>query len=395
MFRRMLRAIASFDLMALEPRRLFAAGVHVSAGDVNGDGLADMVVAQPNADGGVTITPFLSRKQGRAIRTASVDMTRKEFEAMCIGDLTGDGHPDIVVASSKTRGTSGGKGAMVIFVGDGKGNVERAADGTPVKKSIDLPDGVKEVRGIVVGDLDGDGAQDLAALWELKGPRDASSGQSAGRMAQVAVLWGAGPGGAASIEVKGNSVDEYCDGNAIGDVDRDGLPDLVAYKAEEQLKGNPRHVAPPIVTFTGFKSRNPTVSEQPNVIQLPHHGSSTSSNMRVYTLGLGDLDGDGVSELIGLENARGGGGGGSVLVSASFDPATGRWKAPELNSHSDTHLVIEPGTSATGDFNGDGRADFRIYSPKSDVWAFGDSEIGADGKMKLVWSPRSNVQLYG
>lgn len=164
--------------------------VSVALGDLNGDGKADIAVA--NATSNTVSTLF---NQGDGTFTPKIDNhTGTSPRSVAVGDLDGDGKTDIVVANGNSNTVS-------VFLNQGNGffaaKVDYAAGSSP--------------RSVALGDFNGDGRPDLAV---------ANSAANAG----VSVLLNQGNGTfAAKVDyaaLESNSV-------AVGDLNGDAKPDIV------------------------------------------------------------------------------------------------------------------------------------------------------------------------
>lgn len=139
---------------AFLPHQPFAAGdapFAIATGDFNGDGRADLVVANVAAD---TISLLLNTTvpgSGTASFSAPQSFPVGDFPvSVAVGDLNGDGRPDLAVANALSdnvtvllNSTSAGAGAVSFF----------SPQTFPVG---DQP------RAVAAGDLNGDGRPDLA-----------------------------------------------------------------------------------------------------------------------------------------------------------------------------------------------------------------------------------------
>ena len=172
----------------------------VAVGDFNADGKQDLVVA--NAGNGVdAVTVLLGNGAG-----GFTSAPGSPFPAgtnpwgVAVGDLDGDGKPDLAV-------TNAGSGAVTVLLGDGAAGFT-AAPGSP------FPTGLSPY-AVVVSDVNGDGKPDLAV---------ANSGGATG---SVTVLHGNGTGGFTAAAGSPFSVGLNPRSLAAGDFNVDGTPDLV------------------------------------------------------------------------------------------------------------------------------------------------------------------------
>jgi hypothetical protein len=117
----------------------------VAAGDLDGDGTDDVVVA---TDGGVKV--FLGSPTGLTT-TPVVTSTVGTVSDVLVAELTGDGHPDVLVS---VKGPSGGEAILLGGQGDGTFAAGQA---------IGVPRTGNPV--LAAGDVSGDGHDDVVLLW--------------------------------------------------------------------------------------------------------------------------------------------------------------------------------------------------------------------------------------
>jgi hypothetical protein len=218
-------------------------------GDINGDGVRDLAVGAPNdddgsdnagaiwilmmnADGRVGGRQKISQTAGRLDGSLSAD---DNFGAAItgIGDLDGDGTPDLAVGAP--GGDDGGtdRGEVWILFLDVEGKVQdkqRIADGGGGFDG-DLNDGDRFGTAVAdIGDINDDGIRDLA----VGVPNDDDGSDNAGAVWILTMEVGGRVDGRQKISkdaggFNGNlSKDDYF-GTAIagiGDLDNNGVPDL-------------------------------------------------------------------------------------------------------------------------------------------------------------------------
>ncbi|HEX4606720.1 MAG TPA: FG-GAP-like repeat-containing protein, partial [Urbifossiella sp.] len=215
------------SLMAFESS--FTGGLFVAVADLNGDGCADLVVT-PDEGGGPRVTVY-SGKDGSVLANF-FGIDDPNFRGGCraaVGDVNADGVPDLVVSAG-----FGGGPRVAVF--DGR---SVTAGGTPGRLvndffAFDGPD-VQTLRNgvyVAAGDLDGDGYADLAfGGGPFGGPRVLV-------LSGKAVLSGNGAGGPASPLANFFAGDENERSGirvAMKDVTGDGRTDLLAGGSSEMF----------------------------------------------------------------------------------------------------------------------------------------------------------------
>ena len=130
----------TFNFLAFDSSN--RAGSYVAAGDVNGDGKADIAVSLPTGQ-----TRVFSGANGQLL----AELTGQAASDLALGDVNADGFEDVAVANGNT-----------VAIWDGKS----IAAGTPRKLAADVIVYDSRFNGaasIAFADIDGDGKADLVA----------------------------------------------------------------------------------------------------------------------------------------------------------------------------------------------------------------------------------------
>src|SRR5206468_819111 len=173
--------------------------ISVAIGDLNGDGKPDLAAANPNTN---TVSVLLGSGEGSCGGKTDFGTGGSPY-SVAMGDLNGDGKPDVAGANSGVFPFSVSTVSVLLGNGDGSFGVK-----------TDFGTG-ESPYSVAIGDLNADGKPDLAVA-------DASSNT-------VSVLLGNGDG---SFGVKadfGTGIGPFS--VAIADVNDDGKPDLATADA--------------------------------------------------------------------------------------------------------------------------------------------------------------------
>jgi hypothetical protein len=362
----------------------------IISGDFNGDGIMDVALGAPFADG-----PNNQRVDAGAVYIflgpfapgTSLDAGAGDFDAvfygataaddigraLVVGDFNGDGADDLVMSAPAANGQAGR--LYVMFGGKWQRETDFATSDPDVLLSgADTGDYTGFT--LAAADLDGDGKSDLIVGSMLAdGPQNSRPDSG-----EVYVVKGPTliAGSNINLEQTGNIVyggragDRLGEGLTTGDVNGDGKPDLVL-----------------VATFAGGPDGTRAGAGETYVVTspatLPLDLASGGAALEVlgadpgdqlgHSIGAGDTDGDGATDLwLGAVSADGPGNavdlaGEAVLIAgkrpagALVDEAAGGTSAiiygPEATSRLGRSLAV-------GDLNGDGHADLAISAPNLD-----------------------------
>ncbi len=320
----------------------------VSVGDFNGDGKQDLVVANANSPG---VSILLGNGSGGFTPILPGISTGGRPISVAIGDFNGDGKQDFATANFNTNNVS-------IRLGDGSGGFT-----SPAAPEITV--GSRPV-AIAIGEFNGDGIQDLAVVNVNSNNvsirlGDGNGGFTSPAVPQLAV--GTAPQFLAIGDFNGDGIQDFAAvnyttnnvsirlGNGSGGFTSPLVPEIV-------VGSGPTSVV--IGDFNGdgkqdLATANNAVGANNVSIRLGDgSGGFVSPAVPEVSVGsfpasvsIGDFNGDGVQDLAVANNS------GTVSIrvgdgSGGFTPAN----VPEVS------VGTSPRSVAIGDFNGDSTQDF-------------------------------------
>ncbi|MFO0798492.1 MAG: delta-60 repeat domain-containing protein [Gemmataceae bacterium] len=212
----------------------FAGGGFVSAGDLDHDGRAEFVVS-PDVSGGPRVTAFSRRPDGStAVRANFFGIDDPDFRGgarTALGDVDGDGTPDLLVAAG-----FGGGPRVAVFTG------RSVPGGSPTRLVGDFfafpgTDAVNLRNGafVAAGDVTGDGFADLAFGG---GPGGAPRVfLLSGALVAAGDVDGAQAAPVSNFFVGGNAADRGGVRVAVADLDGDTRADVLAGSGEGAAAG--------------------------------------------------------------------------------------------------------------------------------------------------------------
>ena len=303
--------------------------------------------------------------------------------AIATGDLNGDGIEDIVLGAWHADRPGSDDldvgGVYVFFGGSGlQGNKDIAgvAGETPDvtiygASESDFADYLADDGTLVVGDLNGDGIDDLILGAPLAdGPGDART-----ECGEVYVIYGSA-GLPTSIELANGEQDmtfygatayDHMGGElrmATGDLNGDGIDDLVLGAPLADGPGDARTECGEVYVIYGSAGLPNTIDLASASPDLIVYGASARDNLAEDALVVGDVNGDGLADLLvgawhgdGPDDARTECGEvyvvyGSADLPAAIDLASGEQNVTVYGTGPNTRLSLY-GTIVLGDINGD------------------------------------------
>ena len=371
-------------------------GVAVAGiGDVDGDGINDIAVGANddddggsqrgavyvlflNADGTVKAEQKISDTTGGL--AATLDNT-DHFGSAVVGidDLDGDGINDIAVGAELDDDGGTDRGAVyVLFLNaDGTVKAEQKISDTAGGLAATL-DNTDRFGGSVagIGDLDGDGINDIAVGAHLDDDGGTDRGavyvlflNADGTVKAEQKISDTAGGLAATLD----NTDRFGGSVAgIGDLDGDGINDIAVGAYWDDDGGNGRGAV-----YVLFLNADGTVKAEQKISDTTGGLATTldnSDNFGIEVAGIGDGDGDGINDIAVGANNDDDGGTDRGAVYVLFLNADGTVKAEQKISDTAGGLAATLDNSdkfgrsvaGIGDLDGDGIIDLAVGAPLDD-----------------------------
>ena len=286
----------------------------VAVEDVNGDAKPDLVVANWCTDSSCTASSvgvLLGNGDGTFQTVVAYNSGGLLANSVVIGDVNGDGKLDLVVVNGSTTGTDAGNVGVLLGKGDGT-----------FQTAVPYNRGGFGAGSVALADVNGDGKPDVVVS-----NCSTSSIACAHSDGDVAVLLGKGDG-TFPTAVSFGSGGTTPFGVAVGDVNGDGRPDIVAANCSSANCGQGTGYAGVLINQTSPWLVYASLAEQV------------------------DYFGEGTADF------------------AVWRPSNATWYI--IDTSGSNFLSLDWGlstdTPVIGDYDGDGKTDIAVFRPSNGNW---------------------------
>jgi FG-GAP-like repeat len=333
--------------------------------DLNGDKIVDAVGV--NKD--LSLTSYLGDGKGgfsakSTLTTTPVTLGGQQYtlggiDTFAIGDINGDGVPDLVYIPMGFNGPTGTPGVF-IALGDGQGGFAaptfHAVPSTLATNAIDID---WSIANLHLADLNKDGKADLTYNYTDSSSLDNTTyygtavqlGNGDGTFqAPQTLATGSMPYNEFGVESLSAQV------QLVTDLNKDGIPDLVFISSTSVIDTT---LSTAVANIQVALGKGDGTFSTPATVAGPDIMVQSFTDVIPASIAVADMNGDGIPDIVALGSTS------STYdaeVAIALGNGDGTFKAPILTIYAGQYLNNDQGL-AVADFNGDGKLDVAIVDP--------------------------------
>jgi hypothetical protein len=366
-------------------------GSVASAGDVNGDGYADVVVGASSynnveSDEGAA---FVYHGGATGIADGSSATAASEIDGgqsfaelgrsvASAGDVNGDGYGDVIVGAPLYDNGHTNEGAAFVFHGSASGIPDAVADSANTQLEGNQDNANFGYSVASAGDVNGDGYADVivgAPFWENVSPSEVSEGAA---FVFLGTATGVADNHTGNAPMRFESDQAQANlGNSVasaGDVNGDGYADVIV-GAPQFDNGHSNEGA----AFVFLGSATAIAFRKPADAHAQLESDQANALLGWSVASAGDVNGDGYADVIVGAWTYDAGDGDEGAAFVFQGSASGMVDGNPLNAHAQLESDLPSANlgfsvASAGDVNGDGHADVIVGAPS---WANGQASEGA------------------
>ena len=193
--------------------------VAAAIGDLNGDGLPDIAAcaAPTSVNNQNYLNIYLNQGGGKFTLAHTIDAPLGCM-TIAIGDANKDGKPDIALATEDSGEGNEANNVVTTYFGDGTGNFPTSVAQQGISLDGSRPNEICGIRDEAGADFNGDGILDLVVVVDC---------QYLNNVSNVFLLTGDGTGNYTPTELFESPDDLAADEPYVADVNGDGKPDVI------------------------------------------------------------------------------------------------------------------------------------------------------------------------
>jgi FG-GAP-like repeat len=333
--------------------------------DLNGDKIVDAVGV--NKD--LSFTSYLGDGKGgfsakSTLTTTPVTLGGQQYtlggiDTFAIGDINGDGVPDLVYIPTGFNGPAGTPGVF-IALGDGQGGFAAPTFySVPSTLSTNAIDIDWSIANLHLADLNKDGKADLTYNYTDSSSLDNTTYYG------TAVQLGNGDGTFKAPQTLATGSTPYNEFGVeslvaqvqlVTDLNKDGIPDLIFISSTSVIDTT---LSTAVANVQVALGKGDGTFSTPATVAGPDIMVQSFTDVIPASIAVADMNGDGIPDIIALGSTA------STYdaeVAIALGNGDGTFKAPLKTIYAGQYLNNDQGL-AVGDFNGDGKLDVAIVDP--------------------------------